>query len=322
MNINILLCLNETFIFGAGTLIASINKYNSQHNITYHIFTPSEQLVRIKYELTSRISYINTTLLFYNYSDIPNFDKLKENLNERMAVQCVRIIAPRICRSSTNNLIYIDSDIICLGDISELAEKNLKEVPIAVVPDDPTFSNTVQVNDKVLKGYFCSGLIIFNLNNWLTSDLEYKCIDFATKYKPKFPDQDALNYVCNDQYTPLDKRYNVMWRMQQDTVFLHFINEKPWAPWCWHKDLSLVNTFRRHAKLFEPDVTKWISFKDSRKVLLNYAYHRKGTKWITIKLFSRHKFLASCYYYYRHLKIKLKQKGVIGIILFKSTTRT
>lgn len=322
MNIDILLCLNESFIFGAGTIIASINKYNAKNNICYHIFVPENQHLKIKSELVKRISQPNVTLNFYNYTDIPSFNILKNNLNERMAVQCVRILAPRACKNVSQNLIYIDADIICLGDISPLASLNLGDKPLAAVPDDPSGSSSIHVHDKALKQYFCSGVLVFNLKKWLATSLEDECIKFVATYKPKFPDQDALNYVCDGICGILSSKYNCMWKLQDDAVFIHFINNKPWAPWHFNKDHTLINLFRQHAKLFEPDVTQWVSFKESRNVLINYAFHRKGTKWISRKLFSRKCFKAGIYYYLRHLTIKYKQKGLTGILLLKSSTRS
>ena len=57
-------------------------------------------------------------------------------------------------------------------------------------------------------------------------------------------------------------------------------------------------------------------------VLLNFANHRKGTKWISKKLFKRGFTKAGLYFYARHLYIKVKQKGLIGTLLFRSNTRS
>lgn len=323
MNIDILLCINEIFIFGAGTLIASVNKYNASHNITYHIFAPTAQIKKIQNELDKRFSN-NThhSYIYYTYDEIPAFQMLRTKMNERMAIQCVRIIAPRICRTTTDHLIYIDADFICLKNIHELAELDFHQNILAVVPDDPTLSTPRKVGDKTLYKYFCSGLIVFNQSKWLSSDLEKKCIEYAITKTPILPDQDTLNYVCDGVCEMLEQRFHGKWDISDYTVLLHYLGAKPWFPWHFNTNLALVNLFRAHAKLFEPNVTRWISFKDSRKPYINVSKNRKGLKWLSKLMFKKGYYFASVYFYFKHISVKVTQKGILGTLLMKSNTRS
>lgn len=323
MKIDILLCINEIFTFGTGTLIASLAKHNQIHQLYFHIFAPSNQISSIKAKLNERFhDNDNLFFLYYEYSDIPEFIKLKKRMNERMAVQCVRILAVRICKVHSNKLLYLDADFICLADIRELLSIDLGSYHLGVVPNDPSYQTIVKLEDKSLNQYFCSGLLIFNLSKWLSSDLERKCIEFIIHYKPKYPDQDALNYICENKCFMLDQKYHYKWQSGKDAVFLHYIGDKPWEPWNFTFNKTAVNLFRYYAKQFEPNVNKWISFNPRKKVLINYSEHRKGTKWLAYRMLHLKHYKGALFFYVKHLLIKLKQKGVVGFILLKSNTRS
>lgn len=322
MKIDILLCINEIFTLGTGALIASLNKHNKHHNLYFHIFAPSTQISHIKNSINKQFSELsNISFKYYEYSNIPEYQQIKNRLNERMAVQCVRILAVRECKVHSNKLLYLDADFICLDDIESLMTIELDQYALGVVPNDPTYQNVVKLNDKVLHRYFCSGLLIFNLNIWLYSNLEYECINFIIQNKPKYPDQDALNYICENKCLMLDQKYHHKWQINKDTVFLHFIGGKPWEPWNFTLNKPAVNLFRQYAKLFEPNVSKWISFNSRKNVLINFSYHRKGTKWIAQKMLRFKHYRASIYFFIQHIRIKLKQKGLLGMIFLRSNTR-
>ena len=76
--------------------------------------------------------------------------------------------------------------------------------------------------------------------------------------------------------------------------------------------------------MFEPDVTQWISFKQDKDTLVNFNWFhaRKAMKWLSKLFLKRGNYKAFIYFYWRHLQIKIKQKGIIGILLMKSNTRS
>ncbi len=235
-------------------------------------------------------------------------------------------MAARDCEIKARNLIYTDVDIICTGSLDYLADVDLGESPLGVIPNDPTFQHIEEVKGGYrLNKYFGSGVMVFNLNKWSKTSLDEKCIEFIAKNRPRYPDQDALNVICDGLTFMLPKRYQEIWETKEDTVFVHYVGEKPWMPWCKSSSkfpLHEINLFRKFAKIFEPNVGLWLSFNKDKDVLLNFANHRKGTKWISKKLFKRGFTKAGLYFYARHLYIKVKQKGLIGTLLFRSNTRS
>lgn len=328
--IDLLFCIDKPFVLGTGALIVSILEHNQDRQLRFHIYCSEKEFDFIKYNLSSRLkklnNYQNYELIFKTYENLSLYKKLQGTINHRMLIQSIRIMAARDCEIKARNLIYADVDIICTGSLDYLADVDLGESPLAVIPNDPTFQRIEEVKGGYrLNKYFGSGVMVFNLDKWSKTSLDEKCIEFISQNKPRYPDQDALNVICDGLTFMLPKRYQEIWETKEDTVFVHYVGEKPWMPWCRSSSkfpLREINLFRKFAKTFEPNVCLWLSFNKDKDVLLNFANHRKGTKWISKKLSKRGFTSAGLYFYARHLYIKVKQKGIIGTLLFRSNTRS
>ena len=61
--------------------------------------------------------------------------------------------------------------------------------------------------------YFNSGVLFFNVEQWLHHNLRQKCVELAPKH-PNLdcPDQDILNMVCAENVKYLDYRWNFLWQ--------------------------------------------------------------------------------------------------------------
>ncbi|MBO8414846.1 MAG: hypothetical protein IAB19_00485 [Proteobacteria bacterium] len=319
---DILLCVDKNFLLGCGALIASILFYNKQP-IRFHIFTSEPNQPYIKEQLLSRLKSnvlaASAEFLFYTYENIALYKLLKGKVNERVLIQCIRIMAPKACKTGSNNLIYLDADIICLGDLSALSRTDLQSSPIGVTVGGPR-----NVYGKEIKNYFISGVVVFNLKIWNNTELDRQCIEFIAEKKPKLADQDALNYFASEQAVIFPAEYQHYWEYNDETVLLHYAAGKPWAPWRYSVNIKAVNAFRRHCKLFEPDVTQWCSFKKDKQTLVNFnQFHaRRAMKYLAQLFKKRKNYTAALYFYYEHYRIKVKNKGIIGTLLMRSNTRS
>lgn len=319
---DILLCVDKNFLLGCGALIASILFYNKQH-IRFHIFTSAQNQPYIKNQLLSRLQdnalSVNAEFMFYTYENIELYKLLKGKVNDRVLIQCIRIMAPKACNVGSNNLIYLDADIICLSDLTYLSQVDLQTALIGVTP-----GGAKNVYGKKVKNYFISGVIVFNLKVWNQTDIDRQCIEFIAKYKPNLADQDALNYFASETAFILPQKYQDYWDFNEDTALVHYAAGKPWAPWRFRDNIKAVNVFRRHCKLFEPNVTKWCSFKKDKQTLVNFnQFHaRRAMKYLAQLFKKRKNYTAALYFYYEHYRIKIKNKGIIGTLLMRSNTRS
>ncbi len=330
MPLNFLLCIDRNFVLGAGALIASLFYHHPEHKLKFFIFTSSESQAEIKDLLLPRLACrfpeAAESISFFSYDKIKLFKRLKDKVNSRILVQCMRIIAARECQIIGSNLIYLDADIVCCAPIAELADLDLHEHPIAVTgySQVPKTITTDSGSKFTIAHYFVSGVMVFNLPVWNSTNLDERCIEFVAAEHPVLPDQDALNVICGDAAYHLDDKYQRAPKTLNGALILHFAGGKPWAPWRYNEYPEATNLFRFYCKMFEPDVAQWISFRKGKNTLVNFnTFHaRKAAKWLSKIFFKRGRYLTAFYYYWQHLQIKMQQKGIIGIILMRSNTRS
>ena len=109
-----------------------------------------------------------------------------------------------------NKVIYLDSDILVLDDISKLWETNLFNKTLGAVKD-PAFNRYNSLNLRREKGYFNSGVLLIDSLSWRTKNYSQKILEYINKYPEKLvlPDQDALNVILKDDWLPINQAWNV-----------------------------------------------------------------------------------------------------------------
>ena len=142
-----------------------------------------------------------------------------------------------------DKILYLDSDITVLGDVSELYNTELDDNLVGAVPDGSVriikeFSEYVErvVGMADYKNYFNAGILLMNLK-------EMRKFDFQTKFlylleNVKFSvaqDQDYLNRICKGRTKILDAGWDVMPlptdtpMQEQDIKIIHYnLIYKPW----------------------------------------------------------------------------------------------
>ena len=113
--------------------------------------------------------------------------------------------------------------------------------------------------------------------------------------------------------------------VKSDTLLLHYVSLKLWEPWNFNVSAPVLSAFRDYAKVFEPNVTKWVTFRRDKKALVNLSSYenpesRFASKWMYRRMLKRRKYYAFFCFLLLHIYIKIKHKGIIGLILLKSNT--
>lgn len=122
----------------------------------------------------------------------------------------LRLLIPEILDKNVDKCVYLDCDMMCYGDLTELFEVDLKDVVIAASPDQRALMENLEFKGKRGRKafkhkygqgecYFNAGMLVINLQNWRKENITNKCIDYLNKYDVAFPDQDVLNMVLFDR---------------------------------------------------------------------------------------------------------------------------
>ena len=320
------ICFDRYFILGCGTLVLSMLKHNPNIKFVFHLCVPQCDVEIVRSEIILRIERLYSkkycTFEITAFESLDGYKYLSSFLNKRRAAQCARLLIGEIKNYSSNRILFIDSDVICVSNIDLIF--NLQFEHHSVIAATKGESSNKIVCGHNCNGYYWAGLLIVDIDKWKNEDIGKKCIDFILKYNPVYQDQDAINVVLNNRITEIDFNWHYMWNYVDETAFIHFPSSKPWEPWGYRKHPEISNIFRRYAKDFQPDVTKWITFKKSKDALINFNCYkaRFALKWLAWLFYRKRNYKAFLYFYLKHLRVKIAQKGILGTLLFKSNTRS
>lgn len=166
-----------------------LNKYNNDYvNVIY--FDLSEKLNNVSKDLKVRDYYSKATYYRLFIQDLfPQYNKA----------------------------LYLDCDIVVLGDISKLYNHDLKNNLVGAIPD-AAVQITPEFIEYVNKGlgikeehYFNAGVLLMNLEGFRNYNLEKKFMKLLKTYTFEIAqDQDYLNVLTKDRVLYIDDSWNVM----------------------------------------------------------------------------------------------------------------
>ena len=109
-------------------------------------------------------------------------------------------------------IIYLDSDILVLDDITELWHTNLKDCICAAVAGKVAPDHPRRLGLSPESGYFNSGIMIFNPERMKRENAEACFLRIFARHSAdiKYPDQDVLNIAFEKRWLKLPLRWNLM----------------------------------------------------------------------------------------------------------------
>jgi lipopolysaccharide biosynthesis glycosyltransferase len=183
---------------------------------------------------------------------------------EHMSVMTfARLLVPAALPNHASKVLYLDSDLIVLGDLSSLWESDLNGKPVGAVLDSidgrlqanaPEFEHVPRVG-----AYFNAGVLLIDLERWRAEKISEQALDYLQKH-PMLPycDQDAINVTCDGRWARLHPRWNYQDHLEETIEELpkdqwpgvvHFCTRlKPWKPGCLHPQAPLYDDFRRRTR--------------------------------------------------------------------------
>ncbi|MCB5288406.1 MAG: glycosyltransferase [Candidatus Cloacimonetes bacterium] len=152
-----------------------------------------------------------------------------------------RLLIPEL-KQNLKKVIYLDVDIIALGDIATLYNENMDGYSLAAVPEDSyVTASTKKVKQSMELSedhkYFNAGVLLLDCEKWNSHGITDNLFCIADKYKNQitWQDQDILNKEFDCNYKILDGRYNIMTEavrkrpVQAGGIIRHF--STVWKPW-------------------------------------------------------------------------------------------
>ena len=162
----------------------------------------------------------------------------------------LRLLLPELL-PELDKILYLDCDIIVRQDLARLWEEiNLGDNYLGAV-----YEAAIEGQAERFRAlgcdpakYFNSGFLLMNLKQMREENVSEKLLEACRVPYLEFPDQDALNQVCQDRVLPLSPLYNSirtffipkykpdfvrqygeeLWGKVQHEATIHYTGGKPW----------------------------------------------------------------------------------------------
>ncbi len=113
-----------------------------------------------------------------------------------------RLLIAQLIPTHFHKAIYLDTDVVVKGDLSQLWNIDIGDNYVLAVQD---------ISQRSFK-YFNSGVLVINLEKWRTDNTGSKVIEYIEENRDsvRWLDQDGLNGVLAEKWGELDPRWNQM----------------------------------------------------------------------------------------------------------------
>lgn len=222
-NIPIVFASSEYFVPYTGVTIYSLIK-NASTKYNYDIVILSTDMSEKSLILLKNLikDYSNINIRKIDVSDLIDLSKLDvKELTHVSRETYYRLMVSELFENY-ERLIYLDSDLIILDDISKIYNIEMDNKYVAATHDPDFIGEYKGANPKITKyvdeelklnnpyDYFQAGVLVFNINNMKKNIKKYELINLAEEKDFIFVDQDILNLVCQDKVFFLEQRWNVL----------------------------------------------------------------------------------------------------------------
>jgi len=302
--IHIAFGVDANFVRPMGVTITSLLINNRDEYIVFHIFVNSIHEVDIN-RLKTLVKEYQTTIHLYHI-DKTIFDQLPSTWQYSHAIYN-RFLLGRFLHGVADKVLYLDADIICIGEIREIIDAELGDCLVAVIQEEETVFIIKKIKELNLTHgkYFNSGVLFIDINKWNEYDVSNKAMQLLSGNYGRFSlfDQDALNVILDGKVKFISTRWNFMCNLEkkitkipEDTTLIHYTSrEKPWHRWCIH---PLAATFTQYAR---QSLWRDVPLDENPR-----SY--KEMKMLGRALFYEKNFLKSLYWYFRYMQEKMKIK--------------
>jgi len=209
---NILYACDDKFCAYTGISITSLFE-NNKNLDELNVFIAGQGISndnKLKLQKTAEKYGRSITII-----DAEEIDSLLAENNARIYNKSLapfyRVFVDKIFPETVSRVLYIDSDSVIVGSLSELDAFTFEADKVCAMKKDPIsvdYKKSIGLNEDDV--YYHSGVMLFDLDNWR----RLKCSDMLLKEiaegraNYRLPDQDLLSRALNKNIQPLDMKYN------------------------------------------------------------------------------------------------------------------
>ena len=255
--IHVVYCGDVNYVPMLGISMTSVIWNNPEERLAFHLLVDDihkQDLAKLQkmLQLYRNVESIQVHRIPADSPELAVFCSVKSSY---AAAVNYRLLLPKILGTEVRRVLYLDGDVICCASLAELQQTDLSGILAAGVPDPLEAMHKKRMR---LEHYVNSGVLLINLELWRSQDILGQLISFYQKNEQLgYPDQDAINTVCQKHLMLLPQRWNYPVscnfttegrsnEIAPDAVFCHFLGPitKPWYVTCLDIRAELWRSYR------------------------------------------------------------------------------
>lgn len=207
-------CTDDNYAHACGILLCSL--FENNKDLKFHVHILVEKISERNDEILRLIVTRYNGLCTFHIVDTSKLEGVRfRNKLPLTKAAYFRLLFASIFDDDIHKLLYLDCDMIVVGDVSPLYLLSLDGYALAAVRDCKTIplseAHRFQLDFSYDDDYFNSGLMMINLDFWRKEQVEPLLLEFAKRDRFVFyHDQDALNYVFKDKWFRISPKWNRM----------------------------------------------------------------------------------------------------------------
>ena len=278
--IHIAFGIDKNYACPLGVMITSILEHNS--NVFFHVFADDlypEDVQKLKQTMEkfdcAGVWYKVKPSLFEDFPTTLGWSK----------AMYFRFVAVQSLCGKIERLLYLDADMLCVNELNTLYNIDMEGKAVAGVRDKGLPEGRLERIGHKGDGYFNSGMLLFDVEEWKRMDLFSRAIDMLKNEPNRFEayDQDVLNLLYQDNVFWLPIKYNQDNNESDvyptDTAIIHYTSTpKPWFAWYYTDGPNLYAQQKaRSCWKYVPIITQPRNTREYR--LMARTLWRKGCCW-------------------------------------------
>lgn len=287
--------INDSYARGMGIAVFSVLENNPDLRFHIHLFGTklSEETKNKILELATTFPLAVTLYTFREdaFQGLPMVGRYTHAIYYRLFI-------PLVLADITDKVIYLDADTLCIGQYNDLINLDISSYTICAVNDEKRARAKLCPLLKLTSGnYFNSGFLYINITMWVERNTTNRVIDElrANGEKFRFPDQEALNVVLENETFLLSKEYNfivdIIYKkvghektLPDGVILIHYTGKcKPWHSWGGSKIADLYYDYYQRSPWRNISLDLPVSYKEMKRyaqVLWFKGQYISSVKWM------------------------------------------
>lgn len=283
--VHLLFCTNSLFFQHMAVCLTSLLANNPHLFFDVVIASRPGEILDEQKLRRSTTQFPNQSLVFHEFVPppdqvLPLIPGAHYTIDTYTRLWAGEFFAPEVDR-----VLYLDADMVVVGDIGPLWRTDLEGTLLAAVDIPGSDRGIVQLKMPAELGYFNAGMLLIDLQQWRETNALKTVLDYITEHPERvLYDQDALNACFGHRRKRLDYEWNVIWpffreplelplsraqieAIRRDALIIHFNGAS--KPWSYFSDHPRTNEYRKYLQM-----TEWRDFIPADQTPMNML--RKG----------------------------------------------